>query len=131
MRFLPVLSPTPDRASPHGEGGEGISLLDPAGDAAAGHEAAAVAGATRAYFEVFGCQMNKLDAELMMGALLDAGYRLTDDVRDAGVVLYNTCAVREQAENRVFSKVGALKSMKRKRPELVIGVLGCSAQNHR
>jgi tRNA-2-methylthio-N6-dimethylallyladenosine synthase len=85
----------------------------------------------RVYFEVFGCQMNKLDAELMMGVLADEGYRLTDDVQDAGVILYNTCAVREQAENRVFSKLGALKPLKRRRPDLVIGVLGCSAQNHR
>ncbi len=85
----------------------------------------------RVYFEVFGCQMNKLDSELMVGALEEEGYRLTDDVEDAGVILYNTCAVREQAENRVFSKVGALKPLKRKRPDLVIGVLGCSAQNHR
>jgi len=85
----------------------------------------------RVYFEVFGCQMNKLDAELMLDVLLESGYRITGDVRSAGVILYNTCAVREQAENRVFSKVGALKALKRKRPDLVIGVLGCSAQNHR
>jgi tRNA-2-methylthio-N6-dimethylallyladenosine synthase len=85
----------------------------------------------RVYFEVFGCQMNKLDAELMAAALEDEGYRLTADGTDAGVILYNTCAVREQAENRVFSKVGALRALKKKRPDLVIGVLGCSAQNHR
>ncbi|MEM7262511.1 MAG: tRNA (N6-isopentenyl adenosine(37)-C2)-methylthiotransferase MiaB [Planctomycetota bacterium] len=84
----------------------------------------------RVYLEVFGCQMNKLDAELMMGVLDDEGYRLTDRVEDAGVVLYHTCAIREQAENKVFSKVGALKALKKKRPDLVIGVLGCSAQNH-
>jgi tRNA-2-methylthio-N6-dimethylallyladenosine synthase len=75
--------------------------------------------------------MNKLDAELMMAALEDEGYRLTADPRDAGVILYNTCAVREQAENRVFSRIGALRRLKAKRPDLVIGVLGCSAQNHR
>jgi tRNA-2-methylthio-N6-dimethylallyladenosine synthase len=81
--------------------------------------------------EVFGCQMNKLDGELMLGALEEEGYRLTDDVRSAGIILYNTCAVREQAENRVFSKVGALRRLKERDPDLVIGVLGCSAQNHR
>lgn len=75
--------------------------------------------------------MNKLDAELMTAVLLEEGYRFTPEVRDAGVVLYNTCAVREQAENRVFSKLGALKPLKRRRPGMVIGVLGCSAQNHR
>ena len=84
----------------------------------------------RVYFEVFGCQMNKLDAELAMGVLAEEGYRLTSNVREAGVVLFNTCAIREQAENRVFSKVGALRPLKREHPDLVIGVLGCSAQNH-
>ena len=84
----------------------------------------------RVYFEVFGCQMNKLDAELAMGVLAEEGYRLTPNVREAGVVLYNTCAIREQAENRVFSRVGALRPLKKSHPDLVIGVLGCSAQNH-
>jgi tRNA-2-methylthio-N6-dimethylallyladenosine synthase len=83
------------------------------------------------YFEVFGCQMNKLDAELMMDVLGEDGYALTDDIEQAGVILYNTCAIREQAENRVFSRVGGLTGLKKKNPELVIGVLGCSAQNHR
>jgi len=85
----------------------------------------------RVYFEVFGCQMNKLDGELMVGVLEDEGYRLTDNAEEAGVILFNTCAVREQAENRVFSRVGALRPLKKRRPGLVIGVLGCSAQNHR
>jgi tRNA-2-methylthio-N6-dimethylallyladenosine synthase len=131
MRFLPVLSQSEDRASPPGEGAEGVSLLEPGADDAGAPDPTSLPREKRVYFEVFGCQMNKLDAELMLGALLDAGYGLTGDPADAGVVLYNTCAVREQAENRVFSKVGALKKLKRQRPDLVIGVLGCSAQNHR
>jgi tRNA-2-methylthio-N6-dimethylallyladenosine synthase len=84
----------------------------------------------RVYFEVFGCQMNKLDAELMLGVLAQDGYVLTGDIEDAGVILYNTCAIREQAENRVFSKVSQLKSLKKSRPDTVIGILGCGAQNH-
>ena len=95
------------------------------------NEAESVPLARRVYFEVFGCQMNKLDAELMMSVLYDDGYRLTSRIEDAGVVLYNTCAIREQAENRVFSKIGSIKWLKKKHPELVIGVMGCSAQNHR
>ena len=95
-----------------------------------GKEAEQVPTQRRVYFEVFGCQMNKLDAELMMSVLYDEGYRLTPKIEDAGVVLYNTCAIREQAENRVFSKIGSIKSLKKQRPDLVIGVLGCSAQNH-
>ena len=85
----------------------------------------------RVYFEVFGCQMNKLDAELMLGALLDRGYALTEDIDRAGVVLYNTCAIRQQAENRVFSKIGQLRIRKRRQPDLIIGLLGCVAQSDR
>ena len=92
--------------------------------------AASVPRERRVYLEVFGCQMNKLDAELLLGALDDEGYRVTDRIEDAGIILYNTCAIREQAENRVFSKVGGLRSLKRQHPDTVIGILGCSAQNH-
>ena len=84
----------------------------------------------RVYFEVFGCQMNKLDAELMLETLLDAGYTLTHDPDEASVVLYNTCSIREHAEERVYSRLGALKRRKEREPELVIGLLGCIAQHH-
>ena len=124
MRLLPVL-PACETTPPSIEGGLGES-------AAPGPLSSARVPRERAvYFEVFGCQMNKLDAELMIDVLGEEGYALTDDIEAAGVILYNTCAIREQAENRVFSKVGGLKGLKRKNPELVIGVLGCSAQNHR
>lgn len=112
------------------EGGVGAEAM-PEGEVYASEQAAEVPLDRRVYFEVFGCQMNKLDGELMMGTLLDAGYRMTEDPEHAGVILYNTCAVREQAENRVFSRVGALRRWKEKAPGRVIGVLGCSAQNHR
>lgn len=139
MRWLPVLPP---------ETGEEISREDPAGNPPAGegllgegacdeHSIRADAGTKgevgierRVYFEVFGCQMNKLDAELMLGVLNENGYQLTDHPSKAGVVLYNTCAIREQAENRFFSKLGHLKKLKGERPDLVVGVLGCGAQNH-
>ncbi len=96
--------------------------------ARAGDPSADVPPEKRVYFEVFGCQMNKLDAELMLGALLDRGYALTEDIDRAGVVLYNTCAIRQQAENRVFSKIGQLRFRKRRQPGLIIGLLGCVAQ---
>ncbi|MBI5368000.1 MAG: tRNA (N6-isopentenyl adenosine(37)-C2)-methylthiotransferase MiaB [Planctomycetes bacterium] len=80
------------------------------------------------YFETFGCQMNKLDSELVLGELLRAGYALTDDRAVADVILYNTCSVRGAAEERVYSHLGELKHAKRARPDLVIGVLGCMAQ---
>lgn len=83
----------------------------------------------RVHFEVFGCQMNKLDAELMLATLLDHGYVLTGDIDRAGVILFNTCAVRQHAVDRVFSKIGRLRLRKKREPHLVIGLLGCVAQH--
>jgi len=121
MRWLPVISPEPQRAA---HGATVAASAAPSSEHRGGVE-------HRVYFEVFGCQMNKLDAELMLGVLDEEGYRLTDDIKEAGVILYNTCAIREQAENKVFSRVGSLRGLKERRPDVVIGVLGCSAQNHR
>jgi tRNA-2-methylthio-N6-dimethylallyladenosine synthase len=72
--------------------------------------------------------MNKLDTGLVASALQDAGFRLTDDVKEADAVLINTCSVREHAEERVFSHLGHLKHLKRHRPQMVVGVIGCMAQ---
>ncbi len=83
----------------------------------------------RVYLEVFGCQMNKLDAELMLATLLENGYSMTDDIDAAGVVLYVTCSVRQQAENRVFSKIGRLRERKTRERDFVIALMGCMAQN--
>ncbi|MBI3272786.1 MAG: tRNA (N6-isopentenyl adenosine(37)-C2)-methylthiotransferase MiaB [Planctomycetes bacterium] len=82
----------------------------------------------RLYFETFGCQMNRLDSELVLGELVRDGYVLTDDKEGADVILYNTCSVRGKAEEKVYSHLGDLRRAKRERPELVIGVLGCMAQ---
>ncbi|MHC4540772.1 MAG: tRNA (N6-isopentenyl adenosine(37)-C2)-methylthiotransferase MiaB [Planctomycetota bacterium] len=76
----------------------------------------------------FGCQMNKLDTALVVGALEEAGFSLTDSVKRADAVLINTCSVREHAEQRVLSHLGHLKHIKKSRPELVVGVIGCMAQ---
>lgn len=84
----------------------------------------------RVYFEVFGCQMNKLDAELMVGSLVENGYSLTEDIEEAGVALYVTCSVRQHAENRVISKIGRLRQRKKEDPDFLVGLLGCMAQNH-
>jgi len=72
--------------------------------------------------------MNKLDTALVASSLKDAGFGLTDEVRDADVVLINTCSVREHAEERVLSHLGHLKHAKEHRPSLVVGVIGCMAQ---
>ncbi|HEX5012328.1 MAG TPA: tRNA (N6-isopentenyl adenosine(37)-C2)-methylthiotransferase MiaB [Planctomycetota bacterium] len=85
-------------------------------------------GGPKVLLEVFGCQMNKLDAELMAGALRKAGYDFTDLDEQADAVLLVTCSVRDQAEHRVRSHLGALAVARRERPELAVGLLGCMAQ---
>jgi tRNA-2-methylthio-N6-dimethylallyladenosine synthase len=82
----------------------------------------------KAFLQTFGCQMNKLDTALVSSALKDAGFSLTDSVKNADVVLINTCSVREHAEQRVFSHLGHLKHIKKTRPDTVVGVIGCMAQ---
>lgn len=80
------------------------------------------------FFETFGCQMNKLDAELSLGLLQEEGYKIVDKVDEADVILFNTCSVRQHAEDKVYSRLGALKTLKKRQPEVIIGVLGCMAQ---
>ena len=76
----------------------------------------------------FGCQMNKLDSELLQAALQSRGFRPVADPEEAGVVLYNTCSVREQAENKVFSHLGTYRGRAGEDPEFILGVVGCMAQ---
>ena len=78
----------------------------------------------------YGCQMNKLDSELVKTRLCSAGYSETEAEDEASLILLNTCSVREHAEDRVWSRLGALRARKRNDPDLVIGVLGCMAQEH-
>lgn len=80
------------------------------------------------YLETMGCQMNALDSELVLGQLCAQGYRPTSDVKRADVVLINTCSVRDHAEQKVLSRLGALKKPKQQRPEMVVGVIGCMAE---
>jgi tRNA-2-methylthio-N6-dimethylallyladenosine synthase len=80
------------------------------------------------FIETVGCQMNVLDSELVVAALRKSGYELTGDPKEADTVLFNTCSVREHAEQKIYSAVGRLKYSKRHRPRQVIGVIGCMAQ---
>lgn len=82
----------------------------------------------KVYIETVGCQMNVLDSELVIGALRKHGYTLTESPADADVLLFNTCSVREHAEEKTFSALGRVQHLKRKKPDTVIGVLGCMAQ---
>ena len=81
-----------------------------------------------AYIHSFGCQQNVNDGEKIKGVLADVGFGLCDAPEQADLILFNTCAVREHAEQRVFGNVGALKSLKEKKPRLIIGLCGCMAQ---
>jgi len=80
------------------------------------------------FLETFGCQMNELDSELVAGALRSLGYRFVDSPETADVVLYNTCSVREHAEQKVWSRLGEVKLRKQREPHVVVGVLGCMAE---
>src|SRR6202167_5629998 len=80
------------------------------------------------YLETFGCQMNVLDSELVLGQLRAQGYTSVDDRDEADVILYNTCSVREHAEQKVWSRLGELRPRKAADPGLVIGVIGCLAE---
>lgn len=81
------------------------------------------------YIETFGCQMNKSDSEHMLGLLDDIGYSQSEDKHDADLMILNTCAIRENAEDKVFSYLGAWKKIKDKRPGTMIAVGGCVAQD--
>ncbi|MBO9598594.1 MAG: tRNA (N6-isopentenyl adenosine(37)-C2)-methylthiotransferase MiaB [Cohnella sp.] len=76
----------------------------------------------------YGCQMNEHDTEIMRGLFEAMGYEATEERKDADVILLNTCAVRENAEDKVFGELGHLKLLKQQRPELILGVCGCMSQ---
>ncbi len=80
------------------------------------------------YIETVGCQMNMLDSELVVASLRKDGYELTASPADADTILFNTCSVRQHAEDKIYSALGRLKNAKREHPNKVIGVLGCMAQ---
>src|SRR4051812_44813134 len=83
------------------------------------------------YIETVGCQMNVLDSELVVGALRRQGYELTHEPTGADVIFFNTCSVRQHAEDKIYSALGRLGPHKKRHPETVIGVLGCMAQKDR
>jgi tRNA-2-methylthio-N6-dimethylallyladenosine synthase len=84
--------------------------------------------ARKLYLETFGCQMNVLDSELVLGQLRAQGFESVEDREDADVIIYNTCSVREHAEQKVWSRLGELRGRKKEQPDLVIGVIGCMAE---
>jgi len=80
------------------------------------------------YIETYGCQMNIADSEVVVSVLKDKGYSVTEDINQADVILVNTCSIRENAEQRVWGRLDVFKQIKRKKPELTVGVIGCMAE---
>lgn len=78
--------------------------------------------------ETYGCQQNENDTERIRGVLHEAGYEFTENAEEADVVIYNTCAVRENAEQKVFGRIGILKHIKESRPDMIICLCGCMVQ---
>ena len=84
-----------------------------------------------AYVHTFGCQGNVADSERLKGLLEKMGFGFTEDPENADISLFNTCAVREHAEDRLFGNVGALKKIKEKNPDFKIILCGCMMQQER
>jgi tRNA-2-methylthio-N6-dimethylallyladenosine synthase len=82
------------------------------------------------FLQTFGCQMNERDSEAVTGLLFERGYESVSTPEDADVLLYNTCSIRDHAEQRVFGRVGTFRALKEKKPSMIIGILGCMAQEH-
>src|ERR1700735_2216515 len=82
----------------------------------------------RLYIETVGCQMNVLDSELVVAALRKEGYELVDRPAAADTILFNTCSVRQHAEDKIYSALGRLRGHKQRHPSKIVGVLGCMAQ---
>ena len=76
----------------------------------------------------FGCQMNEHDSEKIAWILEGMGHASTDNREEADIIIFNTCAVRKSAEDRVFGQLGELKDLKRRKPELILGLCGCMMQ---
>jgi tRNA-2-methylthio-N6-dimethylallyladenosine synthase len=91
--------------------------------------AAVPAGAPRVYVETYGCQMNVADSDLIGSVLAEAGYTTAGRADDADVIVVNTCAVREKAEERVIARAGELAAIKRRRPGTVLAIVGCMAEH--
>ena len=81
--------------------------------------------------QTYGCQGNEADSETMAGILNNMGYTKTDAETEADIILINTCAIRENAENRIWGELGRLKPLKRKNPDLILGLCGCMAQEEK
>ncbi|MDD3119362.1 MAG: tRNA (N6-isopentenyl adenosine(37)-C2)-methylthiotransferase MiaB [Victivallales bacterium] len=83
----------------------------------------------KVYLKTYGCQMNERDSEAVAGMLAARGYEITAQEEDADILIFNTCSVRDQAERKAIGKIGILTRLKRRKPDIYIGIMGCMAQN--
>jgi tRNA-2-methylthio-N6-dimethylallyladenosine synthase len=82
----------------------------------------------KVYIETYGCQMNVADSEVVVSILSQAGYEPTENIRDAGLILINTCSIRDNAEQRIWGRLKAISFLKKQRNDLKIGIIGCMAE---
>lgn len=100
-------------------------------DVAAIMQVRAMHGTPKALVRTYGCQQNVADGERIKGMLSEMGFEFTENEDEADFILFNTCAIREHAEDRVFGNIGALKNVKRRNPSLLIAVCGCMMEQER
>ncbi len=81
----------------------------------------------KAYIETYGCQMNFSDSEIVASIIAKQNYESTNEIKEADLILLNTCSIRDNAEQRVRNRLNELHALKRRKPDMVIGLLGCMA----
>jgi tRNA-2-methylthio-N6-dimethylallyladenosine synthase len=82
----------------------------------------------KVYIETYGCQMNVADSEVVISILSKAGYDPTENIKDAGLILINTCSIRDNAEQRIWGRLKAINHLKKQKNDLKIGIIGCMAE---
>jgi tRNA-2-methylthio-N6-dimethylallyladenosine synthase len=82
----------------------------------------------KVYIETYGCQMNVADSEVVVSILSKAGYEATENINDAGLILINTCSIRDNAEQRIWGRLKAISHLKKRKNDLKIGIIGCMAE---
>ncbi|HCF97016.1 MAG TPA: tRNA (N6-isopentenyl adenosine(37)-C2)-methylthiotransferase MiaB, partial [Verrucomicrobia bacterium] len=83
----------------------------------------------RFFIRTYGCQMNERDSQSVAALLIEEGWEQATSMEDADIILFNTCSVRDQAERKALGKMGMTAVLKKDRPDLVLGVMGCMAQS--
>ena len=80
------------------------------------------------YIETYGCQMNVGDSEIVVSIMQQEGFRYTESLEEADIVLINTCSIRDNAEQRIWGRLSEMRHMRKKKPSLNIGIIGCKAE---